>query len=221
MPFVESLKKRLSHAYEIASSKIKDAQQQQKKHYDLKIRGAQLQPGDRVLIRNVAFKGPHKLEDQWQEEIYLVTEQTDSNIPLYHVKREDGFSDINTLHRNYCYQSIHWIIDKDYVTNYKTKNVNEKLNETVKCDTLEIQQESDSDTSESEHIVKLEKKFQSKHPVPKPRSSKESKLDGKGQTSSDTVSLTPENLIIPDSDQRKGDITLPDEITSEIDRYLK
>ena len=97
-----------------------------------------------------------------------------------------------------------------------TKNVNEKLNKTVECYTLEIQQESDSDTSESEHIVKLEKKFQSKRPVPKPRSSKKSKLDGKGQTSTDTVSLTPENLNIPDSDQRKGDITLPDEITSEI-----
>ena len=97
-----------------------------------------------------------------------------------------------------------------------TKNVNEKLNKTVECDTLEIQQESDSDTSESEHIVKLEKKFQSKRPVPKPRSYKKSKLDGKGQTSTDTVSLTSENLNIPDSDQRKGDITLPDEITSEI-----
>ena len=64
--------------------------------------------------------------------------------------------------------------------------------------------------------MKLEKKFQSKRPVPKPRSSKKSKLDGKGQTSTDTVSLTPENLNIPDSDQRKGDITLPDEITLEI-----
>ena len=30
------------------------------------------------------------------------------------------------------------------------------------------------------------------------------------------MSLTPENLNFPDSDQRKGDITLPDEITSEI-----
>ena len=215
-PFVESLKKRLSRAYEIASSKIKDAQQRQKKHYDLKIRGAHLEPGDRVLIRNVAFKGPHKLEDRWQEKIYLVTEQPDSNIPVYHVKREDGFGDIKTLHRNLLLPVNSLPIEKDDVTNNMTKNVNEKLNKTVECDTLEIQQESDSDTSESEHIVKLEKKFQSKRPVPKPRSSKKSKLDGKGQSSTDTVSLTSENLNIPDSDQRKGDITLPDEITSEI-----
>ena len=91
--------------------------------------------------------------------MYLVTEQPDSNIPVYHVKREDGFGDIKTLHRNLLLTVNSLPIDKDDVTNNMTKNLNEKLNETVKCDTLEIQQESDSDTSESEHIVKLEKKF--------------------------------------------------------------
>ena len=81
--FVESMRKRLQHAYDLASSNIKQAQENQKQYFDLKTQGAVLQLGDRVLIRNVAFKGPHKIEDRWQEPVYLVQEQPDPRIPVF------------------------------------------------------------------------------------------------------------------------------------------
>ncbi|VDI00953.1 Hypothetical predicted protein [Mytilus galloprovincialis] len=44
-----------------------------KTRYDLKVRQSVLEPGDRVLLKNVAFRGKHKLENKWEEE-FLVHE---------------------------------------------------------------------------------------------------------------------------------------------------
>ena len=98
--FVVSLKKRLQYAFELATKKAKEAQQKQKKYFDRKIRGAVLAPGDIVLIRNVAFKGKHKIEDRWQEDLYQVMEQPNPNIPVYKVKPKDHQGKEKTLHRN-------------------------------------------------------------------------------------------------------------------------
>ncbi|VDI68266.1 Hypothetical predicted protein [Mytilus galloprovincialis] len=44
-----------------------------KTRYDLKVRQSVLEPGDRVLLKNVAFRGKHKLENKW-EVVFLVHE---------------------------------------------------------------------------------------------------------------------------------------------------
>lgn len=68
---------------------------------DLKARAAKLIVGDRVLVKILAHDGKHKLSDKWSDEIYVVTEQTNSDIPVYKVKREDGEGIQKTLHRNH------------------------------------------------------------------------------------------------------------------------
>ena len=73
--YIKSLKSKLEFSYNLTQESIKKAQSRQKKNYDLKVRGAVIQPGDKVLVKIVAFDGPHKLSDKWEEEPYIVHSQ--------------------------------------------------------------------------------------------------------------------------------------------------
>ena len=98
--YVGRLKEQLSKAYEIAERNSRNSQGNQKKFYDRRIRGAVLEPGDRVLVRKVGLKGMQKLADRWSEEVYIVVGQPNSDIPVYRVKLEVGRGAVKTLHRN-------------------------------------------------------------------------------------------------------------------------
>ena len=98
--FVEKFRKRMSYAYEVAGVAARKAAEKSKKRYDISVRDSILHPGDRVLVRNVAFKGKHKLADKWEEDVYIVLEQPNSEIPVYVVRRENGEGSNRTLHRN-------------------------------------------------------------------------------------------------------------------------
>ena len=39
----------------------------QKEGYDIKVRGATIQKGDRVQVKQVSFDGKHKLADTWEK----------------------------------------------------------------------------------------------------------------------------------------------------------
>ena len=98
--YISNLRKRLHFAYKVAN---REAQRQSKRHkrrYDLRVRDAKIQPGDRVLIRNVGLKGKHKLADRWNKEIHVVISQPDPFIPVFQVKRERGARGVKTLQRN-------------------------------------------------------------------------------------------------------------------------
>ena len=98
--YVEKLKSRLTRSYELASSKAKISQSRQKCNYDKRVRGAVVQPGDRVLVKVVAWEGKHKIADRWEDEPYTVLEQPNPEIPVYVVHREDKVGPKRTLHRN-------------------------------------------------------------------------------------------------------------------------
>jgi hypothetical protein len=98
--YVSGLRKRLSESYKLASDNIETSQQDQKKKFDEKVRGATVHVGDRVLVRKLAFDGKHKLADKWEEEVYIVQSQPNSDIPVFVLKREDGQGRSRTLHRN-------------------------------------------------------------------------------------------------------------------------
>ena len=94
------LKKRLEYAYKTAS---KEARRQGRRHktvYDLRVRESQLQPGDRVLVRNVGVRGKRKIADRWEKDVYLVVDQPNKGIPVYLLKREHGRGKRRMLHRN-------------------------------------------------------------------------------------------------------------------------
>lgn len=97
---IAELRDHLSQAYQLATEAAEKARQKQKEGYDVKIRGAVIKPGDRVLVKTVVFDGKHKLADKWEPETYLVVSQPNDDIPVYTVRKENGEGRTRTLHRN-------------------------------------------------------------------------------------------------------------------------
>ena len=77
------------------------ASKQQARHkglYDRKCRGATLDVGDLVLVKQTAWKGRHKIQDHWEEE-YQVVDKPTPGVPVYVVKSiAEGRPRV--LHRN-------------------------------------------------------------------------------------------------------------------------
>ena len=83
--YVQKLRRRLNYAFQ---NTIKFANQQAQKYkssYDKSITGLQLQEKDIVLVKIVAHKGRHKLQDKWEPEEYVVVEQPVAGTPVYRV----------------------------------------------------------------------------------------------------------------------------------------
>ena len=110
--YVASLQNQLKKAFEVAESATKSNQMGHKKVYDRKIRGAVLEIGDRVLLRNVGLKGTNKLADKWSGEVYVVTGKPNDNIPVYEVRLEQGSKKIRVVHRNLLLP-LPWIPSND------------------------------------------------------------------------------------------------------------
>ena len=66
----------MSEAYQFASEKAVKNATSGKVQYDKKAKSTSLQPGDRVLIRNVKEKGgPGKLRSYWEDKVYKIVPQ--------------------------------------------------------------------------------------------------------------------------------------------------
>jgi hypothetical protein len=53
------------------------------------------------LVRNLRETGgPGKIRAYWEKDIYIVTQQKGTNVPVYEVKRESGLGTPRVLHRN-------------------------------------------------------------------------------------------------------------------------
>ncbi len=98
--FVEDLRQRLEDSFKLVTERTKVKKELQKSHYDQKVRGATVEVGDQVLVRNVAFHGPHKLADRWQEEVHCVLSQPNRQIPVFEVQDVKQEGPVRTLHRN-------------------------------------------------------------------------------------------------------------------------
>ena len=95
--YIKGLKARLEYAYKMASEHSKQAKSKQKCQYDVLTRGAVVQIGDKVLVR---LKGKNKLADNWEQDIYVVIDQPNIDIPVYTVQKESTKGPKTTLHRN-------------------------------------------------------------------------------------------------------------------------
>ena len=109
--YVQKLRRRLNYAFK-----------EDKSSYDKSIKGQQLQEKDIALVKVVAHKGRHKLQDKWEPEEYVVIEQPIAGTPVYKVQPVNG-GNIRTLHRNLLlplgvklepdYESDDSILDED------------------------------------------------------------------------------------------------------------
>ena len=71
----------------------------QNKPKSIKVKGSQLQIDDLVLLKRVAWKGRHKIQNKWEPEEYIVLEQPNKSIPVYRVELISNGKE-RVLHRN-------------------------------------------------------------------------------------------------------------------------
>ena len=98
--YIQELREPLVRAYDIASKAAEKARSKQKEGYDIRTRGATLELGDRVLVKVVAHDGKHKIADRWEDDVYIIMDQPNTDVPVYTVQKESGEGRKRTLHRN-------------------------------------------------------------------------------------------------------------------------
>ena len=98
--YVRDLKKRMDYAYRLVSDRTSKLAARNKRRYDSKLCENTIEPGDRVLLRNVGIPGKHKLGDKWGKYPYIVVSQPNPDIPVFRVRPETGGGRVKTLHRN-------------------------------------------------------------------------------------------------------------------------
>ena len=98
--YTEKWKVAMKDAYEMARQNISKSSEDGKKQYDRKVRFSSLQPGDRVLVRNLSERGgPGKPRSHWEQEVHLIVEQK-GDLPVFEVTPEGRKGKSRILHRN-------------------------------------------------------------------------------------------------------------------------
>ena len=97
--YVTELKHRIQTVQDIANKHLQRARDIQKHNYDKKAKAAEIAVGQKVLVRILAHKGPHKISDKFEQDVYEVVRQPREEIPVYVVKTPSGQE--KTLHRNH------------------------------------------------------------------------------------------------------------------------
>ncbi|KAK3748398.1 hypothetical protein QZH41_000172 [Actinostola sp. cb2023] len=82
--YVEKWKRAMEEAYAKASKAANQSAVKGKKQHDKRLRSSVLQPGDRVLVRNLTPRGgPGKLRAYWEDEIHVVVSRKRPDSPVY------------------------------------------------------------------------------------------------------------------------------------------
>ena len=97
--YIQKLRRRLNYAHKKARKYSSEQAQKYKTSYDKSVKGSQLQVNDLVLVKIVAHKARHKIQDKWESEEYIVLEQPIPGTPVYRVRPVTG-TKVRTLHRN-------------------------------------------------------------------------------------------------------------------------
>ena len=97
--YIQKLRRRLNYVFQKASKYSDQQAKKYKQGYDKSVKGPQLHKNDLVLVKIVAHKGRHKLQDRWEPEEYVVIEQPIAGTPVYKVRPVND-DNVRTLHRN-------------------------------------------------------------------------------------------------------------------------
>ncbi|KAK3745483.1 hypothetical protein QZH41_007548 [Actinostola sp. cb2023] len=89
--YVRKWKAAMTEAYSQALKSTSHSAQRAKQHYDKRIRSSVLEPGDRVLVRNLTPRGgPGKLRSYWEKDIHVVVRRKSPESPVYDLRPEGG-----------------------------------------------------------------------------------------------------------------------------------
>ena len=139
----------MSEAYELARKRANEGSDRAKKRYDHHPRSSVLQPGDRVLVRNLSERGgPGKLRSHWEDRIHVVISRKGEDSPVYEVKPETGPGGTRILHRNLLLPCNHLPVDVASKTPHRQKSRKEIRRETNHAPTTLVEESADD---ESEH----------------------------------------------------------------------
>ena len=97
--FVRDMKNRLQEAYTTASDNMDKRALRNKTQYDTSAHAAELEVGDRVLVRRLGPRITSKVSDRWEKGVYVVVDKP-GDMPVYSVRLEGGIGPVRTLHRN-------------------------------------------------------------------------------------------------------------------------
>ena len=157
--YVQKLRRRLNYAYQKATKVANQQASKYKSSYDKTIREPQLQEKDLVLVKIVAHKGRHKLQDKWEPEEYVVVEQPIADTPVYRVQPVTR-GNIKTLHRNLLlplgvklepdYNSDDSILDEDDSSSDESVILEDARNRA--CDKGKIAPKLQSHSKGSRHV---------------------------------------------------------------------
>ncbi|CAL9690999.1 unnamed protein product [Knipowitschia caucasica] len=99
--YVINWKERMQEAYDIAAKTAVKEAARGKSYYDKKVKGRDLRPGDRVLLRNLTPRGgPTKIQSYWEDQVYTIRERKAEDSPVYQISPENGRGRDRVVHRN-------------------------------------------------------------------------------------------------------------------------
>ena len=86
--YVEKLQKRLAWDYKRAQEVNHKESKGNRRNYDRKVRCSKFEIGDKMPVRQKAFKKKHKIQDKWEEDVYVVVAQPNDNFLVFIVLNE-------------------------------------------------------------------------------------------------------------------------------------
>ena len=143
--YIQDLERRSQWSYKLAQEHMKKQAEKAKKYYDRRVRCSKLEPGDLVLVKRSGFRGKHKIQDRWENQVYEVLESCHSSPLVFRLRREDGTGGIWTLHGNHLLPFRTKILEEDTSTPPVEL---EDSNQTVTL--MDTVQEDSGDSSEDE-----------------------------------------------------------------------
>ena len=148
--FAEDWKVAMNQAFDIVRKNTQAKGEYNKKHFEQKVRGVEINIGDRVLRRNREQGGTGKLRNHWHDVIYKVVAK-DPDMPVVTIKPENGSGKELKVHRNNIMQ-CNELLSKENIAKPKQHTTEKPVQQ--KQEKQQKKQNKQQHQQKQQHIVK-------------------------------------------------------------------